>query len=1163
LPSPEVCNGLDDNCDGATDEGSVCAEPCYSGPEGTLDVGECSPGVLAWLGSPGAAATSICHGEVLPKTEICNGADDDCDGATDEGSVCAEPCYSGPEGTLDVGACRGGLLLSVGSPSGATATVCHGEVLPSAEVCNGADDDCDGVVDNLVTGSCEPSVGPNASSPATPNDVGVSWLPDRTGPAHISRPDTGALAYCLAEESTEACASRYLEQPHMRALLGTGAETQRSLAFTLSQPLLGADVLSFAQRHRGVEVQSGAVKVTVVTDAPRRVVALGAFLRPVPLSLSVEPVLSAAEAASAAGLGEQQAALVVWVSYANEAGGTLAAAEQEARLGWRYELPDSTLWVGATDGVQLELRSHLVPDVLVTDVANNGATQFAACAYTSGAGQCPLVLPANPNLSDVATAAVLTVHRWLWDLVGRDGLDGLGDREPPVQMNVNQTLKCQPNWLGWRQPGSLNICQGPHTTNHPVVFETGVHEALHELHGRLNLPTAGTVEREAMEHAYVEATSEFVGCAEGNPLPIQTCDFSHGGRDYDGTPIDPRSECGCGIGTAAACIEVTGANGATPTFGLCPGEPGSALENRRAFGNALTNAACRMAGCSVAQCSSGQILTCAPPEALRAATQRFLTVIWNASPQQPGPALADAASALLSQAQILHSQNRISAADVVSIHGALAKIGLLPTSLPVLPFELCDGLDNDGDGFVDEAEGSQTNFSLTRSCFDAADWFIGVGTCKAGVQACQGAAGWSAACPGQVLPAAEQCNDQDDDCDGQTDEDTLVKYGYDNDGDGFVGAAPPQWACPGALGAGWLVLTPSNLGDCNDFNPAVYPGAQESCLTPGDDNCNGTENEGCPCSPLTPPRYCGPALGGSCLGAPFGTPGCQSQIAGAPSCKLGFQTCEASVAGDWQWSDTCAGASFGGAEVCNGLDDNCDGTIDNDAAGLANSCGYAATGKEVCQAGKVVCVNQATPNGCGGTVPLNPFPGDACGPDNDLTTSIAVCAGPNATACVPAPGGVCSGGHWTDAVPTITTPFFVPPLVKGDGESDGSDNNVDFWMSATLSVNLGSVRLGLEMTGIEFGGNNSTVNGSAIYTLLDYPQGCVILDASFLDAPVSVLDPPPKKWGVNEEFTYDIPGGPAAQFHLIADTGGDEFGTQTGFHATLRPFTVEVCCQAP
>jgi hypothetical protein len=53
-------------------------------------------------------------------------------------------CYDGPGNTLGVGACRAGTITCL--PAGPTA--CTGQVVPSAEACNGIDDDCDGLVDD-------------------------------------------------------------------------------------------------------------------------------------------------------------------------------------------------------------------------------------------------------------------------------------------------------------------------------------------------------------------------------------------------------------------------------------------------------------------------------------------------------------------------------------------------------------------------------------------------------------------------------------------------------------------------------------------------------------------------------------------------------------------------------------------------------------------------------------------------------------------------------------------------------------------------------------------------------------------------------------------------------------------------------------------------------
>ncbi len=55
--------------------------------------------------------------------------------------------------------------------------------------------------------------------------------------------------------------------------------------------------------------------------------------------------------------------------------------------------------------------------------------------------------------------------------------------------------------------------------------------------------------------------------------------------------------------------------------------------------------------------------------------------------------------------------------------------------------ELCDGLDNDCDGIVD---------NFRRACYEGDRKYVGKGACKAGTQLCTAGA-WGA-CEGQVLP---------------------------------------------------------------------------------------------------------------------------------------------------------------------------------------------------------------------------------------------------------------------------------------------------------------------------------------------------------------------------------------------------------------------------
>ena len=144
---PETCNGLDDDCDAQVDE-ELGTEHCGTGAC-EHDAPRCVSGKLL-----------PCDPLEGAGPEICNGLDDDCDGHTDtlspggRGRGEGVRCDADGDGYCDAAAsCTG---VSAGCPSGcgdcddADPDVHAGRL----ERCNGKDDDCDGVTDGPGAQGC-------------------------------------------------------------------------------------------------------------------------------------------------------------------------------------------------------------------------------------------------------------------------------------------------------------------------------------------------------------------------------------------------------------------------------------------------------------------------------------------------------------------------------------------------------------------------------------------------------------------------------------------------------------------------------------------------------------------------------------------------------------------------------------------------------------------------------------------------------------------------------------------------------------------------------------------------------------------------------------------------------------------------------------------------
>ena len=269
--------------------------------------------------------------------------------------------------------------------------------------------------------------------------------------------------------------------------------------------------------------------------------------------------------------------------------------------------------------------------------------------------------------------------------------------------------------------------------------------------------------------------------------------------------------------------------------------------------------------------------------------------------------------------------------------------------------ERCDNVDNDCDGSVDEG--------LTRQST------CGVGACSGntGTETCTAGNWGDDTCDPLDGATAERCDNVDNDCDGSVDE------GLTRSTSCGVGA------CSG--NSGTETCTAGNWGDdsCDPLDGATA----ERCDNV-DNDCDGSVDEG-----LTRSTSCG---------------------VGACSGNSGTETC---TAGNWG-NDTCDPLDGATAERCDNVDNDCDGSVDEDLT-RSTSCGVGAcagnTGTETCTDGDW---------GDDTCDPLDGATAEACdNVDNDCdgsvdegltrqsTCGVGACAGNTGTE-------TCTDGDWGD-----------------------------------------------------------------------------------------------------------------------------------------------------